>query len=327
MDATFRKIIEYATLAPSGHNTQPWQFLVHDDTIRICPDFSRRLPVVDPDDHALFISLGCALENLVNAVDHHGFGTDIEYFPDDDKDNCLRVILQRPESKADTKGNDLYDIVPVRQSTRNKYDGCKIPESDLQKLKKAAERENVKLLVMTDREEIEPIIELVMEANRRQFNNRDFVDELLSWIRFSKKDARNKRDGLAAASMGAPWVPNWLGQIIFKLSVGPEKEAGKAADMIRGSSGLLLFIAEENTKTAWVDLGRSFERTALTAAKLGIKHAHMNMPCEEVPVRKKLSRLLGLGQRQQPLLLLRIGYAEAMPKSFRRPVKDVTVES
>ncbi|MGH1559991.1 hypothetical protein ACRAWD_24530 [Caulobacter segnis] len=30
--------------------------------IEILPDLSRRTPVVDPDDHHLFVSLGCALE-------------------------------------------------------------------------------------------------------------------------------------------------------------------------------------------------------------------------------------------------------------------------
>lgn len=57
-------MIYYATLAPSGHNTQPWQFLIRNNSILINPDFSRRLAIVDSDDHALFISLGCALENL-----------------------------------------------------------------------------------------------------------------------------------------------------------------------------------------------------------------------------------------------------------------------
>lgn len=54
-----KTLLAYAIKAPSGHNTQPWKFRVEGNTITISPDFSRRLPIVDPDDHALFISLGC----------------------------------------------------------------------------------------------------------------------------------------------------------------------------------------------------------------------------------------------------------------------------
>ena len=60
----FHAMVEYASKAPSGHNTQPWFFTLGADAITITPDFSKRLPVVDPDDRELFISLGCAAENL-----------------------------------------------------------------------------------------------------------------------------------------------------------------------------------------------------------------------------------------------------------------------
>ncbi|TIS72529.1 MAG: Tat pathway signal protein, partial [Mesorhizobium sp.] len=60
--------VRYATLAANGHNTQPWRFGIAEDRIAILPDFARRTPVVDPDDHHLFASLGCAVENLAIAA-------------------------------------------------------------------------------------------------------------------------------------------------------------------------------------------------------------------------------------------------------------------
>ena len=57
-------LIEQAVKAPSGHNTQPWMFRISETEIDICPDYSRALPVVDPDNRELFVSLGCAAENL-----------------------------------------------------------------------------------------------------------------------------------------------------------------------------------------------------------------------------------------------------------------------
>ena len=46
-------LIRLATLAPSIHNTQPWKFFLRENLIRIFPDFSRRLPVADPDGHVI----------------------------------------------------------------------------------------------------------------------------------------------------------------------------------------------------------------------------------------------------------------------------------
>jgi hypothetical protein len=62
-----RELVRYATLAASSHNTQPWKFAPRERSISIVPDLARRTPVVDPDDHHLYVSLGCAAENMVHA--------------------------------------------------------------------------------------------------------------------------------------------------------------------------------------------------------------------------------------------------------------------
>jgi hypothetical protein len=316
--STIKEIIRLATLAPSGHNTQPWHFSVNEHVITILPDYSRRLPVVDPDDHALFISLGCALENLVIAAGQYGYSTDIKYALENANSEQIEVALKKSDG---FRGSALFKAIPQRQATRQQFNGEPIAEKDLQALNTASSQEGVIFKIFTEATEIEPFIEFVKEGNRIQFKNKQFVDELVSWIRFSQSDAERLRDGLRSAVMGAPSIPQWLGRIIMKLA-SPEKEAKKCEKSIMSSSGLMLFIAMNNDKLSWINLGRSFERVVLSATLLNIKHAHLNMPCEEISVRQKLQKHLGLNN-EQPLLLLRIGYADFMPKSFRRPVEDV----
>jgi len=43
-----RNIVEQATRAPSIHNTQPWRFAIHADTIELWTDPARGLKVLDP---------------------------------------------------------------------------------------------------------------------------------------------------------------------------------------------------------------------------------------------------------------------------------------
>ena len=66
--ALLQELVRCATLAPNGHNAQPWMFELSPGRISIRPDFSRRTPVVDPDDHHIWVSLGCAIENMVIAA-------------------------------------------------------------------------------------------------------------------------------------------------------------------------------------------------------------------------------------------------------------------
>ena len=60
--ALMQELVRCATLAPSSHNTQCWKFHIGEREIDVLPDLSRRCPAVDPDDHHLFVSLGCATE-------------------------------------------------------------------------------------------------------------------------------------------------------------------------------------------------------------------------------------------------------------------------
>jgi len=322
MESITKQLIPFAVRAPSGHNTQPWQFSVEQDTIRIHPDLSRRLPVVDPDDHALFISLGCALENLVVAAAQQGLAASIDYFPSDEPQECLRVRLS---AGADEDTGALFRAIPERQSNRGSYDGRAIDDADLARLMDANSRDSVKVRAFRVGDpEIEPIIGFVREGNIAQFNDRAFVAELVSWIRFTRREVSNRQDGLAAVALGFPSVPRWLGRWIMTTLVKPEGEAARQERAIRSSSLLLLFIARENDKRHWVDVGRSFERIALTAASLGIAHAHVNMPCEVEPIRRRLAAHLGLDAGAQPLLLIRLGFArKRLPPSPRRPVDQV----
>jgi hypothetical protein len=81
--ADLRDLVRQATLAASSHNTQPWKFRLGERSITILSDFSRRTPIVDPDDHHLFVSLGCATENLVHAALATGRRADVRMEDDD----------------------------------------------------------------------------------------------------------------------------------------------------------------------------------------------------------------------------------------------------
>src|ERR1700687_4488644 len=118
--ALLQELVRCATLAANGHNTQPWKFGLSPDTISIRPDLTRRTPVVDPDDHHLWVSLGCAAENLVLAAAALGKHADVAFGP--------QGVIVALENAAPLR-SPLVDAIFRRQNTRAECDGQPLPNS------------------------------------------------------------------------------------------------------------------------------------------------------------------------------------------------------
>lgn len=138
-------LIRFATLAANGHNTQPWQFRANDNRIEILSDFTRRTPIVDPDDHHLFASLGCAAENLSIAAGARGRAGELSFNPANDGSAMFAFGDQSAAEPA------LCDAIPMRQSTRAEYDGRLVSAADMKVLASAAVVPGVDLVLITDR--------------------------------------------------------------------------------------------------------------------------------------------------------------------------------
>ena len=135
------------------------------DLISILPDFARRCPAVDPDDHHLFVSLGCATENLVHAGLAHGLRSDVRFDPATGAG--VRVAFQRAKPVA----SPLFGAIPMRQCTRGAYDGKAIAPNELRALEVAGQAPGVRILVITARTRMERVFEYVVQGNTRQMND------------------------------------------------------------------------------------------------------------------------------------------------------------
>jgi hypothetical protein len=154
-------LVESAMKAPSGHNTQPWKFENIDDGIIIHPDFSRALPVVDSDNHALYISLGCAIENIIIAASVKGLESTIQY-PEDAKGRIK--ILFNSANAANVKTDPLFDFIASRQVNRAKYSDKIVSNDDLQILNSSFKFQGISLLLLNGRPSFTHVIPLIIEA-------------------------------------------------------------------------------------------------------------------------------------------------------------------
>jgi hypothetical protein len=321
---TLRDFVRYATLAPNGHNTQPWRFRLGRRTVSILPDLARATPAVDPDDHHLFISLGCAAEHFCLAARANGRPAAVEFSATAGGRIDIDVAPSGGGDRAAASGEDamLYQAIPHRQSTRSTYDGSKVSPETLRRLEHAAAVDGVHLTFLTTPERIESLVEFVTAANAQQLASPAFRRELRQWIRFNPREALRTRDGLHGACTGAPAVPGWFGRGLFRAIVTEHAENRRYAEQLRSSAGVAVFTAEHADPEHWIRVGRSFDRFALAATALGIRHAHVNQPVEVASLRHDFAAWLG-GPAARPDLVVRFGYGAPMPMSLRRPVEEV----
>lgn len=309
-------IVRSATLAANSHNTQPWRFRLGGGQIEIVPDFARRTPVVDPDDHHLFASLGCAAENLALAAAAGGLPGELRFDPA----GKGRVVFAFDAGAA--QPSELAEAIVRRQSTRAEYDGRSVESADLRALMAAACIPGVTPVMITDRPLIERVRDLVVAGTSAQMADPAYVRELTAWMRFNPRQALASNDGLFSAASGGPVVPTWLGKLFMRLIFRAGTETDKYARQMRSSAGLAIFVSERDDKDHWVRAGRACQRFALQATALGLRHAFLNQTVEVAALRPELASLIGMPGRR-PDIVMRFGYGPALPFSPRRPVAAV----
>lgn len=317
-EPAIRELIRYATLAANSHNTQPWRFDVQDQSISLFPDVSRRTPVVDPDDHHLFVSLGCAAENLIIAARATGRPSEIVYDADDG--SAARLNFSMGTATSDP----LFDAIPLRQSTRTNYDGRAIPPADLTVLEHAGAAAGVRLILVTERKAMQQIRDLVVAGNDAQMHDSAFMAELKHWLRFNARSALSSGDGLFSACSGNPVLPSFLGGLAFDTLFSAGAENDRYARQVDSSAGLAIFVGDRADKAHWMKVGRACQRFTLAATSIGLKHAYVNQAVEVSRYRPELAAIIGEPDKR-PDLVVRFGYGPTVPFSPRRAVDAVII--
>jgi hypothetical protein len=314
------KMVEYAAKAPSGHNTQPWIFVLKSDAIEIHPDFGQALPVVDGSNRELYISLGAAAANLQIAAAAAGYKSDCSIKRDALKgDAYIRVNLE----KGDVAQSVLFEQIDKRQTNRSIYKGHDLAEDTLQQLKNVAVDPGVAMRFFGRESDAFQILRgYVALGNKMQMEDKAFKNELIEWIRFNKWQKNSLKNGLTYEVMGTPSIPSFLGKPIVKSQLTPRKQNKADMEKIDSSSQLVLFTVKENNPEQWVRLGMTLERFLLEGTRLGIANAYLNQPCEVNELTIKMQEDLQI-KDEYAVLLLRLGYADPLPYAPRKTVDEV----
>jgi len=313
-DADFLTLIKAATQAPSGHNSQPWWFETSDHSIVISPNLDRALPAVDSQHRELFISLGCALENLCTKATELHYQTKVSL----SDEGVITVELQKSNTVI---ADPLAAVIEKRQTNRSEYEDRNIDPILLQNLVEQTGATGI-FTFANGTPLFEKLTDAVLQGNTAQMSDPAFKNELLSWIRFNKKHSESTHDGLSYAVLGAPNLPRWVTEPIVKGSLKAKTQNKTDLKKIQSSSDMVLITTATNDIPTWIATGRTLERFLLLLTQAGIAHAYLNQPCEVPEINAMLRENLPIAQAY-PQILLRLGYAQPMAYSKRKDIREV----
>ena len=312
-------LLYYASLAPSGHNAQPWTVRIDGREIWVGTDSARWLPKVDPANREVMLSVGAFLENLLTAAPAYGFVADWEVVGTRPTTDVARVVL-----KSMAPRDAPLERLRERRTVRSGQSDRDISTADVQALRAAGGDDDFHFFTAGSQHG-RRLAEATLEANRFQTSRDDAQSELADWMRWTPDDGRAYRNGFTPESLEITGIAGWyVRHFMDKKAVLGRRFRKQSLDRVQQQlssyGGWVVITSQDESVHALIDAGRRCERMWLEARPLSLAVHAMSQVLEEAPLKDQISGDLGLRGRVQ--FILRIGYVTAYPRpvSLRMPV-------
>ncbi len=316
-----REILYLASLAPSGHNTQPWRvdYLGPFHWI-IGNEPSRWLPAVDPAQRETVLSIGAFAQNLDRAAAHFGYSTEWSLIGAGNQDDRL---LEVRLTRAETAGFDI-ERIRTRRTLRGAFRTDPIAPDDLAFIF-GDDRSGLHYFA-PETDGSRWIAENTLAANRTQAYRDQAQRELSEWVRFSSREAARYRDGLTTASMEIDGFAGWFVRNLYirenVLSRDfRERGIAKVAAQVASHGGWIVITSPDSSTASLIDAGRRMENLFLKVRERNVAFHPMTQVLEEESTRIAVNEALGIAEPIQ--FIIRTGYANGYPApvSMRRPAE------
>jgi hypothetical protein len=330
----WRELAEYARWAPSPHNTQPLRIKVLDEgRADLCFVPERGLAVGDPPGRFTQMTFGITAEILRIAAHDRGFELNVRYLG--------KPLYQTsgPEKVAELElvpaGEPIPDLDPAlilqRRTDRNPYNNRLVPDDVIAELKTEAARYGHTFEIATDKQSIRWVKELNRDVLFHDLEHPTYRKELQGWLRFSDKEAADRRDGLSARAMV---LPGWLLKAFFQrhrlFTMPGLKQVARAiyVGTMRGISTVGWIQGDFITPADWTRTGELMIRLWLILTKHGVAWQPYGSVITNDEARKSMVDKFGMSEgadgAQMVWLLVRLGYSGKTPvRSERLPLEEV----
>ena len=310
-------LLNYAVLAPSRHNVQPWLFKVEGNTVTLFADQSRALPVADPANREMIISCGAALANLLIAARHFGYAPSVELPRELDMRYLLARVSFEKGGTAPEEEQKLFRAILQRRTNRQLFKDQAVPVSLLSAFEGIAAREGTSFQIVSGEEARYALGSRIATGDHQLWADARFRQEIAAWTRPAESQSR---DGVPAYALGRGDMAAYLGPLKIRTFMDSE-EAHPGSHLAAGSPVLAVLCTFSDTWFDWLAAGQALEQILLFARAAGVWASFFSQPVEVATLRASLHDILG--RTDFPQLVLRMGYGPEVPPTPRRSVKEV----
>jgi len=308
-----RFLLQFAVLAPSTHNTQPWLFEIRENSCVIYFDRSLQLPEADPKERDLYISLGCCIENLILAAKYFGMFERIEYHF---KENLVGEVFLHDSTGIHDEYEYTLSAISKRMNARGIFEPRAVDSAFVEQIRRILSEEYsfeppIKAIFTENKDDINRLAILTAQGLLLAHGKPSFRKEMSRWIH---NNLSRKRDGMPGYALRMPFLLSFiippairffnLGKLLAKLNY----KSFSSTPLVCG------FFCSEESQRVWLLLGRMAERLMLEFQSRGLQTSIFVASIEMGDLYKKVQETFHTSLR--PQFLLCIGHMAApQPKT------------
>jgi hypothetical protein len=326
------ELIEYARWSASPHNIQPWKVkILSASEAELWYDPARLIPYTDKGSKFMTVALGIFIENISIAAASSGYKLHFTYFenPIDSTKTEFTPFGKMKLEKAEVRNEFDPELIKLRRTSRLHFQSKPIDESVLRELALLASEQGHSFQYSSQEEMVDFVVHLNGQTLFSDLDDDKTRKELDHWLRYSDEDASGKRDGLWYTCMR---FPKRLMRSFFHHHGRFEHEPVKTAvnnyylHSMKGTRTVAWMQGKFETPEECLVIGRMLARFWLLLTKHGAYLHPFGSVITNPKSHALLKDKLNVTESDQQLwMLMRLGYSEEPPRSYRLETSQILI--
>ena len=327
-------IVEDARNYPSPHNSQPVKLRPVDErTAEVYYDLDLGLPAESfgiPFGH---VCAGVFLESLRTVAEGLGHGVEesLEHtemdFGSAERLHLLGTVRLVPRPASDDARTRL-ELFRSRRTSRRPYDARLVPDDVVAAATAVAGEAGHAFRTTAEPRTVRRLVHINQATLFSDLRNDAVYEEIMTWLRFSKDDARERADGLSAEAMLMPG-----GLLRFAMSHRGLWDApvvgaairGMYLNTMRGVRQLGWLEGPFGGPADYIEAGRTFMRLWLELTAHGVRLHPFGTVITNPGSHQAFAQEVGADESGDRMawMLFRFGYSKTPPVAHRRPATSM----